>query len=114
MEKFFIQQNLNLIKELFIKYEAAGIKCRILTWQNEYVPFLIEDEFFNKIYIKMYNNAIEYNSLADLMKSDPQMMISTSDLRINGNKVPDDHASLECHKIIANSISDYILKEING
>lgn len=114
MEHFFIKQNLNLIKELFIKYEAAGIKCRILTWQNEYVPFLINDEFFNKIYIKMYNNGIEYNSLADLMKSDPQLMISTSDLRINGNKIPDDHGSLECHKIIANSISDYILKEING
>jgi hypothetical protein len=114
MEKFFIKQNLKLIKELFIKYEAAGIKCRILTWQNEYVPFLIEDEFFKNIFIKMYNNGIEYNSLADLMKSDPQMMISTSDLRINGNKVPDDHASLECHKIIADSISDYILKEING
>jgi small subunit ribosomal protein S1 len=48
MEKFFIEQNLKLIKELFIKYEAAGIKCRILTWQNEYVPFLIKDEFFNK------------------------------------------------------------------
>ena len=111
MEEYFIKQNLDLIKKLFIELEAKGIKCRIWTWQNEYVPYLKQDEFFNKIYIRLKHKGQTFDSLANLMKFDPQMMISTSDFRFNGETLKDDHQSLECNKVIADNIVEYILTE---
>jgi hypothetical protein len=36
---------------------------------------------------------------------------STSGLLVNGKPVPDDHQTIECHKVIADSIIDSIEKD---
>ena len=111
MEDYFVKQNLDLIKKLFLELEENGVKCRIWTWQFEYVPFLKEDEYFNKRYIKLFYDNKEFDSLVHLMQYNPKFMISKSDFRINGEVVQDDHQTIECHKVTANSIIRFLENE---
>ena len=46
MEDYFCKQNLDLIEKLFKDIELNGVKCRIWTWQNEYVPFLKNNSWY--------------------------------------------------------------------
>ena len=114
MEDYFCKQNLDLIEKLFKQLEEKGVKCRIWTWQKEYIPFLKQNEYLNNRYIKLLYENKEFDSLADLMEYNTKFMISKSDYRINGKKVNDDHQTIECHKVTANSIATYIKNEINN
>lgn len=111
MEDYFVKQNLDLIKKLFEVLEEKGVKCRIWTWQVEYVPFLKQDDYFNKRYIKLFYDNKEFDSLVDLMKYNPKFMISKSDFRINGEVVQDDHQTIECQRVTADSIIRFLENE---
>lgn len=111
MEDYFCKQNLDLIEKLFKELEKNGVKCRIWTWQKEYIPFLKQNEYLNNRYIKLKYDNKSFDSLAELMEYNPKFMISKSDFKINGNVIKDDHQTIECHKITAQSIYDFILNE---
>jgi hypothetical protein len=111
MENYFVKQNLDLIKKLFLELEENGVKCRIWTWQVEYIPFLKEDVYLNQRYIKLFYDNKEFDSLVHLMQYNPKFMISKSDFRINGEVVQDDHQTIECHKVTANSIIRFLENE---
>lgn len=112
MENYFCKQNLDSVEALFKELEKNGIKCRIWTWQNEYIPFLEKNEYFNKRWIKFKYDNKHFNSLTEMFTYNPKLLISKSDYNINGFKIYDDHQTLECHKITANSIVDFIQNEI--
>jgi len=108
MEDYFILQNLKNVIELFKEVESLGIKCKLWSWHNEYVPFIKENEYLSNKFIKLKYNDTEFDSLYNLMHTYPKFKISTSDFRLNGKKVPDDHQTPECHKVIADSIINSI------
>ena len=114
MENYFCKQNLDLMEDLFKQIESKGVKCRLWTWQNEYIPFLKNNAYLNERYIKFLYDKREFDSLAQMLEYNPKLMISKSDYRINGRKVNDDHQTIECHKITANSIATYIKNEIQN
>jgi hypothetical protein len=108
MENYFILQNLTNIIELFKEVEALGIKCKLWSWHNEYVPFIKENDYLLSKFIKLKYEDTEFDCLHDLMKEHPKFKISTSGFLINGKPVGDDHQTPECHRIIADSIINSI------
>jgi hypothetical protein len=111
MENYFILQNLTDLIELFKQVEALGIKCKLWSWHNEYVPFIKENDYLSSKFIKLKYENTEFDSLHSLMQVHPKFRISTSGFMINGKPIPDDHQTPECHKIIADSIIDSIEKD---
>jgi hypothetical protein len=108
MEDYFILQNLKGVIELFKEVESLGIKCKLWSWHNEYVPFIKENDYLLSKFIKLKYEDTEFDCLYDLMKTYPKFKISTSGFILNGKPVPDDHQTPECHKIIADSIINSI------
>ena len=47
------------------------------------------------------------------MQTHPKLRISTSEFLLNGKPVPDDHQTIECHKVIADSIIKSIESDIS-
>ena len=113
MENYFILENLKNVIELFKEVESLGIKCKLWSWHNEYVPFIEKNEYLYSKFIKLKYENTEFNCLHDLMVSYPKLKISTSDFRLNGKIVPDDHQTPECHRIIADSIINSIENDGN-
>ena len=111
MENYFILQNLTNIMELFKEVESLGIKCKLWSWCNEYVPFIKENSYLSSKFIKLNYKNTEFNCLHDLMVTHPKFRISTSGFLLNDEPIPDDHQTIECHKIIADSIINSIKKD---
>jgi hypothetical protein len=105
----FCQQVFDDIKNFFIFYEEKGIKTRILSWQNDLVPYILNDKFMNDRHIKLDYMTNRYNSIDDLVKGNQNMLIS-NDYSTFENPINDRHPSKLCHKIIANSIITNIKK----
>lgn len=99
----FCQQVFDDIKNFFIFYEEKGIKTRILSWQNDLVPYILKDDFMNERHIKLNYSTEKYNSIEDLMNNVQNMSIS-NDYFTFSNPINDTHPSKLCHKTIANSI----------
>ena len=99
----FCQQVFDDIKNFFIFYEEKGIKTRILSWQNDLVPYILKDDFMNERHIKLNYSTERYNSIEDLMNNVQNMSIS-NDYFTFSNPINDTHPSKLCHKTIANSI----------
>lgn len=99
----FCQQVFDDIKNFFIFYEEKGIKTRILSWQNDLVPYILKDDFMNERHIKLNYSTESYNSIEDLTNNVQNMSIS-NDYFTFSNPINDTHPSKLCHKTIANSI----------
>ena len=91
------------IKNFFIFYEEKGIKTRILSWQNDLIPYILKDDFMNERHIKLNYTSQEYNSIDDLVKNNKHMIISNDYLNFT-NPNNDTHPSKLCHEIIAKNI----------
>ena len=104
MENYFIMENLTNITKLFKEIEDLGINCKLWSWHNEYVQFIKENSYLLSKFIKLNYENTEFNSLNDLMKTHPKLKINTSGFLLNNKPVPDDHQTIECHKVIADSI----------
>jgi hypothetical protein len=111
MENYFILENLKKILKLFKEVESLGIKCKVWSWNTEYVPFIKENDYLSSKFIKLKYENTEFDSLHSLMQTHPNFRISTSGFLLNDKPVPDDHQTIECHKVIANSIIDSIEKD---
>jgi hypothetical protein len=103
----FCQQVFDDIKKFFIFYEEKGIKTRILSWQNDLVPYILKDNFMNDRHIKLNYSTERYNSIDDLVNNVENMLIS-NDYFTFTNPINDRHPSKLCHKTIANSIINNI------
>ncbi len=108
MEVYFIKQNLKLIKETFQKLDELGIKTKIWSWHEEYLPYIFEDEYLSNKFMKLKYDNKEFDCLVHLFNYNPKFQISKSDYTRNGKKINDDHSTIECHRIIADSIISYL------
>ena len=105
----FCQQVFDDIKKFFIFYEEKGIKTRILSWQNDLVPYILKDDFMNERHVKLNYSTERYNSIDDLVNNVQNMLIS-NDYFTFSNPINDRHPSKLCHKTISNSIITNIKK----
>lgn len=101
-ERLHKEQIFNKIKNKFIALEAKGVSCKILSWTNEYVQLINDDEYMSKRFIKItYNNKI-INTFYDLINLYPELTIGNDPYF--ENSVGDYHLSLRAHEIVAESI----------
>ncbi len=101
-------QIFNRIKKTFIHYESKGIKPLIFNWSNHYNKLIENDDYMSqrKIFIKYKN--IEFKSLKDIFDFDENLTIY-KDYEFFGKNTPIDyHPSKKFHKIIADSIIEKI------
>jgi len=111
MEDYFILENLKGLIELFKEVESLGIKCKLWSWHNEYVSFIKKHEYLSSKFIKLKYEDTEFDCLYDLMNKHLKFKIRTSGFLVNGKPINDDHQTIECHKIIADSIINSIEKD---
>jgi hypothetical protein len=97
----FLETQFNKIKELFNLCEIVGIKCFILNWREDYVPFIERNYMVDKLITIDYNNK-NYKCIFDLMQHNLEKFDIASDINISTNK--DNHPTPFAHKIIADAI----------
>jgi hypothetical protein len=71
----FCKKTLENIKKFFIFYEEKGIKTRIMAWENNLVPNILEDEFLSERFIKLTHNDIEHLTIRELQDAFPHLRI---------------------------------------
>lgn len=99
------------IRNLFDIFESKGIKCYMMSITNDYLELIENDSFIKDRFIKINYEGIEFNTISELMQYDESLIIKNDYVNLK-NPPLDSHPSLECHKIIANSIIKKI--EQNG
>ncbi len=101
------KQLIERVKEKLIFLENKGIKPIILTWINDHLPYILEDEWLSNHFMKLkYNNQI-YDSITDLINENGHLEIY-QDKDTFENPPLDKHPSLLCHRIIADNIIEKI------
>jgi hypothetical protein len=103
-----IEQILSYVKEKLLNFEKNGIETYLITWPEEYLFYLKNDSFFSERLISFEYRYVNFESLESLLCV-PEMKISTDQKNLK-QKVYDDHPSLSCHQIIAESIIKKLTK----
>ena len=101
---------LNLVKATLQSFELKGIKTKILTWPEEYVEFILNDEWLLNRFISLNYNDINYNSIETLINNNKSDMVINSDYTYFKIPPQDHHPSLKCHQVISNSIINNLKK----
>jgi len=106
----------NKLKELEEKY---NIQTLIVCWTDEYVEKILSDDWLSKRLVKIQHDkalpsdkntivTTEYNCIDDAMQYSPELIISKDNKNRLHPSGDDEHPSLECHKIIAESVVNKI------
>ena len=104
------QQYVRLVNELKF-YEEKGIKTKILTWEDDMVSTIKNDEFLNSKFIQLHYNNEVYDTIQQLQQKHKEMYIE-HDSYFNGYVYNDHHPSKNCHRVIADNIIRVLEKEI--
>jgi hypothetical protein len=106
--QYYLEKSMNTIIEKFKLYESKGIKrCFIHTWQNEPIPFFLNNSYLNERWITYNVDNIIYNSIWDLQRNNELKGMSLNDDDFFLKKeiiVHNGHTSLAAHNIQANAI----------
>lgn len=93
----------NEIRNLFKKLEEKNIKCYMLALTDDYYDLIQEDEFIKKRFIEIEYDGKQFNNFTDLFKYNDKLVI-VNDIDYFDFPPKDLHPSLECQKIVADSI----------
>ena len=111
-EKIQIENQYIRLKKELMFYEEKGIKTKILSWENDIVNYLKNDDFLGNRFIDLNYNGVTYSSIKDLQENNKNMVIKT-DFDIFGDNPPlDHHPSKLCHQVIAENIIKNIEKDL--
>jgi hypothetical protein len=106
------QKQIDRLKKELKFYEDKGIKTRIMAWEHNLVPGILEDEFLSERFIKLTHNDVEYLTIRELQDNFPHLRIKYDTERLGDNPPDDHHPSKECHEIIAKNIIKNIEKNL--
>lgn len=113
----FCQMNLitvmDNIENILKECESKGIKTGILCWTEEYQTEILRRKFLCDRFIRLNYNNQEFTHIDDMQQKNPQFFIAKDNTKLhssgNGTPQQDDwHPSLECHKIIADHVIEFI------
>jgi len=111
-EKIQIENQYIRLKKELMFYEEKGIKTKILSWENDIVNYLKNDDFLSIRFIDLNYIGVTYSSIKDLQENNKNMVIKT-DFDSFGNNPPlDHHPSKLCHQVIAENIIKNIEKDL--
>lgn len=103
-----INNILDFVKEKLLLFEEHGIKTLVISWPKEYIPHIQNDNFFKERLVNFEYKNITFESIESLLFI-PELKILT-DIENTKQKIFDEHPSLSCHRLIANSIIKKITK----
>lgn len=86
-----------------------NIKTLVLCWTSEYPEYFLSDDFMKERLVKLKHKGNEFVSIEAAMTVYPELEILNCPNRIHESG-PDGHPSLDCHRMIADSI----LSKIDG
>lgn len=96
------EQILQRFKVLMEFLESKNIKPKILSWTNDYIDLIKNDDYFNDKFIHLNYDNKKFDCIDDLFEYDKSLRIThDSDKKI---EVENDHPSKKCHQIIAKSV----------
>lgn len=103
-EKFHLTHMSQRILDALKYFEFEhNIKTFILCWTNEYPDYFLLDDFAKERLITLQHKEKEFISIESVMNSHPELMILNCPNRIHESGT-DAHPSLDCHRMIADSI----------
>ena len=104
-------QYLRLVKELRF-YEEKGIKIKLLSWENDLIPYIKNDEFLNERFIPLVYKDVTYDTIQEMQNNNKELYIE-HDYEFFGENTPKDHhPSKMCHRVIANNIINSIENDL--
>lgn len=90
------------IKKVLKKYYDKGKKVFLLSWTDEYLKKIKQDDFLKSIFVPLHYDNKEFDCINDLYNYNEEMRI---DKHIKNRDMGfDEHPSSICHQVIANSI----------
>ena len=102
LKKYIVTFIKSKIKKVLKKYHDKGIKVFLLSWTDEYLDKIKEDEFLSSIFVPLYYNDKKFECIDYLYRFDEEMKI---DKHIKNRDMGfDEHPSSNCHQVIMNSI----------
>lgn len=106
------EAQLKRLKTQFEYYEEKGIKCRFLTWEDDLLKLVFNDDYMKKRFIPLQYNGETFNTIRQLQSKHKDMSIDF-DYEYFGEKPPaDHHPSKKCHELIAENIINRLNKEL--
>lgn len=109
LDRSQIASSIGGVKSFLKLCESKGIKTMIMTWPNEFLEYIKNDEWLRSRWIKIDHNGTEYESIQNLLVENPDLQIC-EDFK-NFDVPPNDcHPTLEVHRKIALSIINFIKK----
>ena len=102
------------LKERLQFYESNGIKVLFLSWENDFVNLINQDEYMNKRFVRLTYEDKTYDTIANLMHNHKHMAICHDNIEnfILGDIPKDHHPSKLCHEVIAQNIIKKIENEL--
>lgn len=98
------------VKNFLLSLEKRGITVLVLSWPNDLVLYIQKDSWLASHLVKLHYDNKEFTSIEKLIDAYPTMRISgDTDYFIEPPR--DDHPSLKCHRVIADSIISHIENE---
>ncbi len=116
IERFFLdskKEDVIMIRNFLLDLEKQGISVSVLTWPKDLVEHIKQDVWLSSHLIKLQYDDKEFESISALIDAYPEMSIS-GDRQFFEVPPKDDHPSLKCHGVIADSIIRHIGHKINN
>jgi len=99
------KQIVSNIKDLAIYLDDRNIKFHIISWTNDYLNLIKDDELLSKKFLNLEYDGYTFSCLKTLFSMYPNMTIHQDyDFFTDGKTMPDHHMSLTGHNMIANII----------
>lgn len=95
------------IEKTLKKYNDMGINVGILSWTNEYLDSIKNNQFLSSIFIDLEYNGTRYDCIEDLQLANKHLFLNV-DPSVKHDTRGDEHPSKECHEIIAQNVIRYI------
>ncbi len=112
IERFFEdskKEDVTIIRNFLLDLERQGLQVSLLCWPQDLVEYIKKDSWLYSHFVKLYHDGKEFESIFDLIDQYPTMAIS-GDTDFFTVPPKDDHPSIKCHRVIADSIIRHIEK----
>ena len=112
IERFFLdskKEDVIMIRNFLLDLEKQGLHVMVLCWPNDLVEHIKEDVWLHEHFVKLQHKDKEFESISELITEYPEMAIS-GDTEFFLQPPKDDHPSIKCHRVIADSIIRHIEK----
>ena len=104
---WYQKNSVESVKFFLQKVEDIGIPTMCLSWPQENVAYIDQDDWLKDRFLKINYKGKNYTNMFDLMLENSELIIN-SDNKNFKNPPKDHHPSKLCHEVVANNIINYI------